>query len=406
MRTKLVVIFILSILIPTALLSYFGLLAVRSEKQIIEENIQKRYAGMADIVESQITADLTHISDRLADDNKYLESVMLGEAAIFKNQVKIFDSSGRDIGGPRRRFTADVKKGEEEKPALTRALKGLPYTIAVYERYPLLLEKLEKRKKGLSLYIGLIAFSALAILCGAFFTLGALLREWHSTELKSEFVSHLSHDLRRPLTSIRMFSEMLKEDRLPSEDKRKHYYNIITDESERLTHMANNILDFSRIERGRKKYNIKSEDISRVARDAVNHFKTHLGPVEQKINLNVEENLPSMRIDTDAILQALTNLLTNAAKFSPSDTEIDVNLRRHKRELCLEVKDRGIGIPRSEQKKIFSKFYRSSKKEIAETEGAGLGLTLVKYIAEAHHGRVRVESEKGKGSKFTLVLPV
>jgi signal transduction histidine kinase len=406
MRLKILAIFIVSILTPTALLAYFGLRAVRGEKAIIEENIKERYEGMADIVESEIKTSLSNMPEELAGNTKYTESVMLGEAAIFRDQVKIFDRDERDISGSARSFTADVKKKEKEKPALMRPLKGLPYTIAVYERHPLLLLKLEQKKKGLSFYMALIVFSALVILCGGFFTLSALSREWHSAELKSEFVSHLSHDLRRPLTSIRMFSEMLKEGRLPNEKKKQHYYNIITDESERLTHLANNILDFSRIERGRKKYNIKSEDVTRVARDTVNHFKAHMEDGERRITLNIAEGIPEVRIDPDAISQALMNLLTNAVKFSPAEQEITVNLVRGKNEVTFEVIDRGIGISPSERKRIFDKFYRASKREIAQTDGSGLGLTLVKYIAQAHKGRVEVESEEGKGSKFSLVLPV
>jgi len=403
MRVKLVILFIGSVLIPTALLSYFGLRAVRSEKKIVEQSIKDRYISMADIVESEIQRRLADMPDDMVDDTRYVESVMLGEASLFKDEVKIFDREGRDIEGART-FTADITT--KESPVLSRTLKGLPYRLAVYEKHPLILDKLEEKKKGLYLYIALIACSALLIIWGGFFTLGALSREWHATELKSQFVSHLSHDLRRPLTSIRMFSEMLKEGRLPSEDKRKNYYEIITDESERLTHLANNILDFSRIERGRKKYDIKNGNPGQIVRDTVNHFKAHLGEAERKINLSIDEGIPNIKVDADAISQALMNLLTNAVKFSPQSGEINVNLKRGKREVLLEVIDQGVGISPRDQKKIFDKFYRSQKKEVAETDGSGLGLTLVKFIADAHKGHVRVDSREGKGSRFTMVLPV
>lgn len=406
MKAKILAIFLISVLIPTALLAYFGLRAVRSEKRIIEENIKERYKGIADIVQSEIKSSLAAMPKKLETNTKYVESVMLGEAALFRDQVKIFDKYGRDISGPARSFTSDIKKKKKEPPRLIRALKGVPYKIAVYERHPLLLLKLEEKKRGLSLYITLIVFSALVILCGGFFTLSALFREWRRAELKSEFVAHLSHDLRRPLTSIRMFSEMLKDNRLPNEDKKQDYYNIITAESERLTHLANNILDFSRIERGRKKYNLKNEDPAKIARESINHFKAHMGDGGRRITLNIDGELPRINMDPDAISQALTNLLTNAVKFSPPEKEITVNLAKKKRYVSIEVIDRGIGISRAEHKKIFDKFYRSSKKEIAQTDGSGLGLTLVRYIAEAHKGRIRVESEDGKGSKFSLLLPV
>ena len=406
MRLKLLVLFMLSVLIPTTLLAYFGLRAVRSEKKIVEDSIRDRYAAIANVVEGEIKRAIAGMPADLAGDTRYLQSVLLGEAAIFRDEVKVLDERGRDISGPARRFTADAGKKEKEAPLLLRPIKGLPYTIAVYERHPLLAAKLKERKKALALYIALIGFSTFAILCGGLFTLNALSREWRRAELKSEFVSHLSHDLRRPLTSIRMFSEMLKDNRLPSEDKKQHYYRIITEESERLTHLANNILDFSRIERGRIKYNFQNEDISRIARDTVNHFREHIMGASRRLEFNPDKDIPMIRMDTDAISQALMNLLTNADKFSPPDREITVNIRKRKREVVVEVIDHGIGINRGEQKRVFSKFYRVSRKDIAEAEGSGLGLTLVKYIADAHKGRVEIESEEGKGSKFSLVLPV
>lgn len=405
MRLKVLALFFISILIPTAFLSYFGLLAVRSEKHIIEENIRERHETIARIVENEVNSRLADMPNELARDKEYIEKVMLGEAAIFKDQVKILDRTGRDISGPKRRFSADRAK-KDDGPVFKVTLKSAPYTIAVYERHPVLLEKLEKKKQGLFFYMVLIAFSALAILSGGIFTLRELSSEWQSAELKSEFVSHLSHDLRRPLTSIRMFSEMLKENRLPSEDKKQNYYDIITEESERLTHLANNILDFSRIERGRKTYDIKSENMSRVVTDTVSHFKTHLSERERNVKVNVEDNVPVVKVDRDAISQAIMNLLTNADKFSSREKEITVNLRTEKRSVVLDVVDQGVGISPRECKKIFDKFYRSTKKEVAETDGSGLGLTLVKYIANAHKGRVKVESKEGKGSKFSLVLPV
>ena len=405
MRLKIIVIFLLTILIPTALLAYFGLLAVRSEQSIIEGSMKERYEFMVDIVVGEIKTTLSDMPEKLLNNRQYLESVLFGKAAIFKDQVVILDSAGRPISGPIKSFVN--KKKELGNPVLTRAMMSLPYTIAVYERYPLpLLEKLKERKKKLYLYVAIISFSALSILGGGFFTLWALSGEWRLAELKSEFVSILSHDLRRPLTSIRMFSEMLKDNRLPSEEKRLHYYNIINSESERLTHLANNILDFSRIESGRKIYDFKPEVISKVVNEAIQHFRTYMMDEISQINLNTTPDLPILKIDANAISQALINLLANAVKFSPLYKEIHVNLIRGKKEVIIEIIDQGIGVPRSEQKRIFRKFYRTSQKQVVETEGSGIGLMLVKYIAEAHRGSVKVESDEGKGSKFSLILPI
>jgi signal transduction histidine kinase len=217
-----------------------------------------------------------------------------------------------------------------------------------------------------------------------------------------------------------MFSEMLKNGDVPSEEKKKEYYDIITVESDKLTHLANNILDFSRIEEGRRKYNIQLEDIARVVLETVERFKMYTINETRQVSLRVDgvpgddqhkgekrkNNYPMVNIDAGAISQALMNLLTNADKYSPPEKEVVVNVRNQKRQVAIEVIDQGEGIPREEQKKVFQKFYRASKNEVSGIEGSGLGLALVKYTAQAHGGRVVLESEVGKGCKFSILLPV
>ena len=406
MRLRVVFIFISSILIPTALLSYFGLLAVRSEKAIVEKSVEQRYVAMVDIVESDINRVLTEMPPELRENRKYLESVLTGQTYLFKDEIEILDKEGRMIGKPGRSFAVEAGSGLAEKPVLTRPIKGVPYTMAVYEKYPLSLGELEERKKGPYLYIALIAFSASAILFGGFFTMWALSRQWRLAELKSNFVLDLSHDLKKPLTSIRMFSEMLKDNRVPAEEKKREYYEIISGESEKLTHLANNILDFSRIESGRKKYDMKPADIANVTAETVERFKHYMIEKPRRVTLDIKERFPALNIDAAAISQAIMNLLINAAKYSPPEKEININLVKAAKEVRIEIVDCGIGIPGSKQKKIFQKFYRVSQKSVPETEGSGLGLTVVKYISGAHRGRVEVESEEGKGSKFSLILPI
>jgi len=405
MRTKMVFIFLVAILIPTALLAYFGFLAVRSEQTIIERNMRERHEFMADIVIGEIKARLEEMPEKLRKNTKYLESVLLGEAAIFKDQVAVLDKKGMAIGGARKSFAYE-RDDKTEDPTLTRQIPDIPYAIAVYERYPLpLLKKMEEQKKGLYFYIAIIIFSAVFILGGGFFTLWALSREWRLAKLKSEFVSGLSHDLRRPLTSIRMFSEMLRDGRIHQDQKRQEYYNIINSESERLTHLANNILDFSRIEAGKKKFDFKTENIANIVTDTVDRFRKYMADEDRQIKLIVEKNIPPVKIDANSMSQTIMNLISNAAKFSDPGKEIRVNLKTANDEVVLEIIDQGIGIPKSETGKIFKRFYRTSQKRVAETEGSGMGLALVKYIVEAHKGRVNVGSQEGQGSNFSVILP-
>lgn len=402
MNLKIISIFFLAIFIPTSLLAYFGVLAVRSEKDIVEKNMVQKYRAMADIVEGQIKQALSQASPEELGRTSYWESLLVAQAAIFKDEVAIFSPNGRQW---RPLGTAALPLSEA---IFSRPLERLPYIIAVYERYPMILERLEARRQGLVLYIGLIAFSAFSILIGSFYTLSALAREWRFAQLKSEFVAHLSHDLRRPLTSIQMFSEMLKEGRIPGEEKKREYYNIIANESGKLTHLANNILDFSRIERKRVRYNFQQADIAGIVRDAVDRFKTYMMDDKRPVTLAMDP-CPPVKMDVHAIAQAVMNLLTNASKYSPPGTPIEVKVRaglKPARTVVIDVIDHGYGVPASERKKIFRKFYRVSKPYVAQIEGSGLGLTLVQYTVEAHGGKVLVESEEGKGSKFSIVLPI
>lgn len=397
MRLKIALIFVLSVLIPTALLSYFGLQAVRSEKLIIDTNIRRIYESMADVVEDEIKRALRGLPESALRNKAKVESILVDQAAMFNYQVKIFDEAGKPLGGePSKELGA---------PVLRNNIKGTSYTIAVYEKYPVLIRGFEERKSHLSAYTAMILFSALFVLGGSFFTLSVLSRQWRLTELKSEFVSSLSHDLRRPLTSIRMFSEMLKNESIPSEEKRREYYNIISAESEQLTNLANNILDFSRIERGRKKYEFKEEDITKVVASTVERFNSYMAHEACTASLNMDKDIPRLKIDSDSISQAIINLLTNAFNYSPPDKDIRVNVVRKGDEVAIEVIDNGMGIPLKEQKKIFRKFYRIANSE-TDVEGSGLGLTLVKYAVEAHRGRIAVESKVGHGAKFSIILPV
>jgi len=404
MRLRIVITLALAILIPTALLAYFGLHAVRSEKEIVEASMRERQEFMADVVLGSIDTKISGMSGELLKNRAYLESVLMGEASIFKGQAEVLDRDGRPLGRSSRSFARKEKKLQQ--PVTTRPIFDLPYTLAIYERCPpALMERLEEKKRGFYFYIFLIGLSTVLILSGTAFALWSLSREWRNAELKSEFVSILSHDLRRPLTSIRMFAEMLKDGRITDENKKKDYYNIMHSESERLTLLANNILDFSRIERGKNRYNFNYEDISAVVRDTIDHFNAFMGDENRKVSFSAEDKLPRTKIDVNAISQATMNLLTNAAKFSPPDKEIKIRLKRDKKKVIIEVADEGIGISKQEQKKIFRKFYRILRTKENGEEGSGLGLALVKYITEAHKGRIEVESEIGKGSKFSLVLP-
>ena len=240
---------------------------------------------------------------------------------------------------------------------------------------------------------------------GIFITYRNVSKEMALAKLKSDFVSNVSHELRTPLALIRLYAETLELGRLNSQDKCQEYYQIIRKESERLTTLINNILDFSRIEAGRKEYEFRETDLSELVRNTLESYRyqieLHGFTFEEKIN-----PVPSLQVDREAMARSLVNLVNNALKYSQDRKHIGVNLYRDNGSVKLEVIDHGIGIPKEEQSKIFEKFYRVGDPLVHNTKGSGLGLSLVRHIVEAHHGAVHVDSVPGQGSKFTIALPV
>lgn len=224
--------------------------------------------------------------------------------------------------------------------------------------------------------------------------------------LKSDFVSNVSHELRTPLALIRLYAETLELGRITTGEKKHEYYSIIRKESERLTALINNILDFSRIEAGRKEYDFRETDIAELVRNTLDSYRFQIEQQGFALEEQIEPGIPRVRVDREAIARALVNLVNNALKYSDSEKFLGVKLYREKSVLKLEVSDRGIGIERNEQSRIFEKFYRTCDPLVHNTKGSGLGLSLVRHITHAHGGEVEVESIPGRGSKFTLSLPL
>jgi len=247
---------------------------------------------------------------------------------------------------------------------------------------------------------------SLLLACGILITYRNVNREMALARLKSDFVSNVSHELRTPLSLIRLYAETLELGRLTSQDKREEYYRIIRKESERLTSLINNILDFSRIEAGRKEYEFRETDMAELVRNTLESYRYQIEQHGFTFEENISENLPPMRVDREAIARSLLNLVNNALKYSQREKYLGVHLYRENGSVKLEVVDHGIGISRPEQHKIFEKFYRVGDPLVHNTKGSGLGLSLVRHIVEAHGGEVSVDSVPGQGSKFVIALPV
>jgi signal transduction histidine kinase len=257
-------------------------------------------------------------------------------------------------------------------------------------------------------YQSFLILGALSVLMigGLVLTYRSVNKQVALARLKSDFVSNVSHELRTPLALIRLYAETLELGRITTAEKKHEYYSIIRKESERLTALINNILDFSRIEAGRKEYDFRETDLAELVRNTLDSYRFQIEQQGFALEEQIESGIPRVRVDREAIARALVNLVNNALKYSDSEKFLGVKLYREQSVLKLEVSDRGIGIERHEQARIFEKFYRTCDPLVHNTKGSGLGLSLVRHITHAHGGEVEVESTPGRGSKFTLSLPL
>jgi signal transduction histidine kinase len=243
-------------------------------------------------------------------------------------------------------------------------------------------------------------------LFGAYLLWRDVRRDVRMAEMRSQFVSSVSHELKTPLTAIRMFAETLRLGRSKNLKTQAEYLDTIVSESQRLTRLLNNVLDFSKIEQGQRIYRLEPTSLSEIIQASARAMKYPLSQQGFELNVHVEKGLPDVRVDKDALEQAILNLLNNSMKYSGESHEIDLRLQRKDDQALIQVTDRGVGIDPREQKRIFEKFYRVPMPENKRIVGTGLGLTLVSHIVKAHGGNIEVESEPGKGSTFSIYLPL
>jgi signal transduction histidine kinase len=231
-------------------------------------------------------------------------------------------------------------------------------------------------------------------------------RDLRLAELRSQFVSSVTHELKTPLTAIRMFTETLRLDEDVDQRTRDEYLNTIQHESERLSRLVDNVLDFGKIERGRKTYRFQPVRLEEVVAEAARAAQYPLTQAGFALEIATQPDLPPVSADADALQQAILNLLTNAMKYSGDSRRIALRLDGENGHARIHVVDQGIGIAVEDQERIFESFYRAPTAENQRIPGTGLGLTIVAHIAKAHGGGVKVASRVGGGSAFTILLPL
>ncbi len=250
------------------------------------------------------------------------------------------------------------------------------------------------------------AVLALVLLAGSYFIMRSIDRERAVSRLQSEFVSTVSHEFRTPLTSLRQLSEMLSKGRVPTEDLRQKSYDILSRESERLQRLVESLLDFGRIEARAFLYHYEHLDPVTLVGDLVAEFQEKAAAQGYSVELALAGEYPLIHVDREALGLALRNLLDNAVKYSPDCRTVWVEMARERDRLAIRVRDEGMGIPASEQNEIFKRFVRGTGSRAAHIPGTGIGLAMARHIIEAHGGEIRLESELGRGSTFTILLPL
>lgn len=316
-----------------------------------------------------------------------------------QSRMNVVDEEGRIVFGP------PIKGGE--------FTVGRPFPTTLYNwRLQMALASAEqlgpKVERQRFLEIAIVGFAALVAIAGVSIVVMASVKERRLAALKSDFVANVSHELKTPLSLVRMFGEMLLSGRVQSDDKRRQYLTIIVSESERLTALIENVLDFAKVERGKAAYEFLPGQLGEVVARAVDVYRYRAEREGMEVGLSVVEGTPLVSLDARAVELAVINLLDNALKYAKDGGRVDVSVEPVGRWVKVRVSDRGPGIEADERDRIFERFVRGRHAGETQARGSGIGLALVKHIAESHGGRVRVTSpvtEDGRGSAFELALP-
>ncbi len=315
------------------------------------------------------------------------------------SRMNVVDEEGRIVFGP------PIKGGE--------FTVGRPFPTTLYNwRVQAALTSAEHLgpyvERQREMEIGIVGLAALVAIAGVVIVVTASVKERRLAALKSDFVANVSHELKTPLSLVRMFGEMLLSDRISSDEKRRQYLGIIVAESERLTALIENVLDFAKVERGKAAYDFAPAQLGEVVARAVDVYRYRAEREGMDVTLRVAPDLPLASLDARALELAVINLLDNALKYAKEGGRVDVDVSRAGRWVKVRVSDRGPGIAPEEQDRIFERFVRGRHAGETRARGSGIGLSLVKHIAESHGGTVRVESpvtEDGRGSAFELAVP-
>jgi two-component system phosphate regulon sensor histidine kinase PhoR len=297
----------------------------------------------------------------------------------------------------------------EAPPAQILATKTLApwltgWSVVVAPRDPDALAAARRAERDRGVFIILVAAGLIGV--GTLATVRMVKRELDGARMQADFAASVSHELRSPITHIRIQGESLLLQLADTDEERHEAYVSIVRESERLSRLVDNVLDFAAIERGAKRYTFRPEDLADVVRASAAAAAEMLAERGMTLEIDVPDGLPVVWLDREAIGQVLQNLLSNAAKYGADGRWVGVRAREGLDSVDLLVADRGRGINKEELSRIFERFFRSSDPEVRSRRGTGIGLTIVRYIVDAHRGTISVDSAPGKGTTFTITFPM
>ena len=336
-------------------------------------------------------------------DGKALRARLVGQlpAAVSASRIlAVLDEAGRPLITPNEAVPRDWRR-----PFVAREISELlpRWEAAIYLADP---DLIRSRAKATSVILwALVLTFLLSILTGGTLVLRTLHSEMEMARKKTTFVTNVSHELKTPLTSIRMFAEMLKEGRQPDPRRRGEYLDLMVSETDRLTRLINNVLDFSKLEKGQKHYTLKILEFNRLARELVQGERLRLEANGFKVEFRPSAEPVFVRADEEAIKQAALNLLSNAEKYSEAGREVEVEVAGQGGHAFLRVKDKGVGVSPVQAKKLFQEFYRADDSLTSRTKGTGLGLSIARRLIRDQGGDVTYAPRPGGGSMFEIRLP-
>ncbi|MBN2738437.1 MAG: HAMP domain-containing histidine kinase [Spirochaetales bacterium] len=277
------------------------------------------------------------------------------------------------------------------------------WEVAVYLTNPTAIS--QKANNITFIMASMIILLVASILVGGAFFLRTFYSEMDLAAKKTTFVANVSHELKTPLTSIRMFAEMLKEKRQKNPAKQEHYLSLMVSETERLSRLVNNVLDFSKMNRGKGKYNLSPVNLTSLCEDILNRQRLRLETAGFNVLFSAPEKPIVRDIDPEALGQCLINLISNSEKYSNDTKEIQLMLQSTSNHDVIDILDRGIGVPKTKAKRIFKAFYRVDDSLTAKISGSGLGLSISQKIINDMGGKLEFIPRKGGGSVFRISFP-